>query len=73
MSNMLSHWVATMIVITPNFRARVSLVRKFISIADELLKMGNFNGVFEIWSGLMIQPAYRMTETYEVHIFFFCT
>lgn len=67
MSKFFSHWVATMIVATPNFRARVFLLRKFLSIADELLKIGNFNGVFEIWSGISMQPAFRMTETYEVN------
>jgi hypothetical protein len=65
-SKFFSHWVATTIVATPNLRARVFLIRKFLTIAEELLKMGNFNGVFEIWSGLLMQPAYRMTESFEV-------
>jgi len=64
-SNFLSHWVTTTIVATPNTKSRVIIIRKFVEIADELRKMGNYNGVFEIWSGLHMQPAFRMTESYE--------
>eukprot|EP01127_Copromyxa_protea_P018071 TRINITY_DN5606_c0_g1_i1.p1 TRINITY_DN5606_c0_g1~~TRINITY_DN5606_c0_g1_i1.p1 ORF type:complete len:650 (+),score=141.22 TRINITY_DN5606_c0_g1_i1:1375-3324(+) len=64
-SNFISHWVTTTIVATANPKSRVIIIRKFIEIADELRKLGNFNGVFEIWSGLHMQPAFRMTESFE--------
>lgn len=30
-----------------------------------MTQIGNYNGVFEIWSGLHMQPAFRMTDSYE--------
>jgi len=42
---------------------RVKVFRKFLEIAECLRKLGNFNGMMEILSGLDRGPVFRMKKT----------
>eukprot|EP01129_Flabellula_baltica_P014536 TRINITY_DN6981_c0_g1_i1.p1 TRINITY_DN6981_c0_g1~~TRINITY_DN6981_c0_g1_i1.p1 ORF type:complete len:1107 (-),score=304.83 TRINITY_DN6981_c0_g1_i1:11-3331(-) len=61
--NLVSGWVASTICTIENQNKRCKAAKKFVQIADALYRMGNFNGVMEIISGLNRGPVYRMKAT----------
>eukprot|EP01127_Copromyxa_protea_P024306 TRINITY_DN947_c0_g2_i1.p1 TRINITY_DN947_c0_g2~~TRINITY_DN947_c0_g2_i1.p1 ORF type:complete len:1349 (+),score=267.90 TRINITY_DN947_c0_g2_i1:516-4049(+) len=62
--NFISGWVVTTIVTCPDLKTRVKFCRKFLEICICLHRMGNFNGIMEIWSGMQRTPAYRLAKTW---------
>lgn len=64
--NQFSSWVSYTIVREENLKKRASLILKFIKIAKELSSMNNFNGCFEIISGLQQSSIYRLKKTWEI-------
>lgn len=49
--------MSTEIVKDNTLESRLRTVAKFIEIADELHKLGNFNGVMEVITGLFATPV----------------
>lgn len=63
--NQMSGWITSLIVKITPLKPRVALLKRFIDIADECLKLDNFNSVLEIVSGLQTTSVRRLTETFE--------
>lgn len=63
--NLVSTWVATEIV-KRDAKERVTLIKNFIRIADELKNLGNFNGLLEVLAGLQNKAIYRLKKSWEV-------
>jgi len=63
--NLVSYWVATEIVMQTDAKQREKTVRKFISVAEHLRELNNFNGVMEIIGGLNLWPVQRLKQTWE--------
>ena len=63
---MISSWVVTTICVEENQTKRVKVMKKFLDIADNMRKLGNFNGMMEILSGLDRGPVFRMKRTMAV-------
>jgi len=63
--NLVSYWVATEIVMQTEAKPREKTVRKFISVAEHLRELNNFNGVMEIIGGLNLWPVQRLKQTWE--------
>jgi len=63
-SNKIPYWVATEIITRDNLEERVSVLRKFIQIADHCRAIGNYNGVMEVLSGLNMTAVYRLKKTW---------
>lgn len=61
--NVVSNWVATIIVQTSELRVRASLQKHIIEIAYHCLSLNNFNAVMEIISGLQAASVYRLKQT----------
>jgi len=62
--NQVSYWVATEIVMQSELRDRVACVRRFITIAEHLRDLGNYNGVMEIIGGLNNFVVSRLQATW---------
>ena len=60
-----SRWVTYEIVHRVQLKSRVSALEKLIKLAEELLKLNNFNGVMEILSGINSSPVRRLKKTWE--------
>jgi son of sevenless len=63
--NNLSKWVGTTIVKLTDENERVNAIKIFISIANSLKEINNFNGLFSIISGLSLAPIFRLKKTWE--------
>eukprot|EP01113_Clastostelium_recurvatum_P035629 TRINITY_DN4990_c1_g1_i3.p1 TRINITY_DN4990_c1_g1~~TRINITY_DN4990_c1_g1_i3.p1 ORF type:complete len:716 (-),score=200.35 TRINITY_DN4990_c1_g1_i3:36-2183(-) len=63
--NLVSTWVATEIVRTEKLKLRYKVLCKFITIAMECRKLGNFNAVMEILAGLQNAAIYRLKHTWD--------
>jgi len=63
--NQLSRWVASVIVLEENISKRVTLIEAFIKVAVKCKKLQNYNGVFEITTGLQQAAVYRLKKTWE--------
>jgi hypothetical protein len=63
--NLVSVWVATEIVKTEKLDARVSVMKKFLNIAERCRELGNFNAIMEILAGLQNSAIYRLKKTWE--------
>jgi hypothetical protein len=63
--NHVSIWVATEIVKTEKLADRVSVMKKFIIIAEKCREIGNFNAIMEILAGLQNSAIYRLKKTWE--------
>ncbi|KAL7716756.1 Ras guanine nucleotide exchange factor [Entamoeba marina] len=63
--NSITNWVTSTIIDEFNCKTRAAIIKKFISIADELLRLNNYNGVFEFFSGLNSTPVGRLKMTWE--------
>eukprot|EP01117_Protostelium_nocturnum_P012508 TRINITY_DN4610_c0_g2_i4.p1 TRINITY_DN4610_c0_g2~~TRINITY_DN4610_c0_g2_i4.p1 ORF type:complete len:799 (-),score=111.02 TRINITY_DN4610_c0_g2_i4:1388-3784(-) len=64
-SNQISYWVATEIISCPDLRKRVSIVKRFIQIAEYCRKMNNFCSSINIVAGLNLGCVQRMKRTWE--------
>ena len=47
-------WVATEIVLTSNAKERLSVIKRFIEIAQYLREIDNFNSLIELVAGLKV-------------------
>jgi len=63
--NQASNWAIVCIVRETDLKRRSQLLKKFILITEELYKLSNFNGVFQITSALVSSPVSRLTKTWE--------
>eukprot|EP01133_Synstelium_polycarpum_P017494 gene17494-20872_t len=63
--NAVSIWVATEVVRAEKLKDRVTVVKRFILIAQKCRDMGNFNGCMEILSGLQNSSVFRLSKTWE--------
>lgn len=63
-TNSVIFWVATSIVTLEEAKQRTATLRAFIELGAALRKLNNFNGVFEIISGLRHASVYRLKETW---------
>ncbi|EGG23398.1 leucine-rich repeat-containing protein [Cavenderia fasciculata] len=63
--NAVSIWVATEVVRAEKIKERVSIVKRFILVAQKCREIGNFNGCMEILSGLQQTSVYRLSKTWE--------
>lgn len=61
--NALSGWVITVICTTERLKDRVMVLKKFLTIAEKLHDLGNYNSMMAILSGLDRGPVYRMKDT----------
>lgn len=64
--NLLTRWVATLILDQPEKEARAVLVQQFIQVGVELVALGNFNGVMEIVSALSSVSLRRLRATWQL-------
>ena len=64
--NRISRWVAHTIVNCLKFDLRVNLLRKFIDLAQQLLRLNNFSGSLAILSALSNAAVTRLKKTWEV-------
>ncbi|XP_004365323.2 rap guanine nucleotide exchange factor GEF2 [Capsaspora owczarzaki ATCC 30864] len=63
--NELNYWVVTEVCSSKNTIRRVNVIKKFITIAKDLLSCNNFNAAFAILSGLDNVAVTRLHETWE--------
>lgn len=63
--NITSHWVATAIVIEPEKKKRVTVIKFFLEVAESCLECNNFNTALAITAGLTISPISRLSKTWE--------
>ncbi|EKE38185.1 hypothetical protein ENUP19_0047G0114 [Entamoeba nuttalli] len=63
--NSITNWVISTIVDESNIKQRATIIKKFISIGEEMLRLNNYNGVFEMFSGLNSTPVGRLKLTWE--------
>ncbi|KAH9253566.1 hypothetical protein BASA81_008402 [Batrachochytrium salamandrivorans] len=61
--NSMSRLVSHSICLFSDLKQRAGVLRRWVEIAKELLKMNNFNGVFEILAGLHSVAVYRLHKT----------
>eukprot|EP01117_Protostelium_nocturnum_P002414 TRINITY_DN130_c0_g3_i1.p1 TRINITY_DN130_c0_g3~~TRINITY_DN130_c0_g3_i1.p1 ORF type:complete len:1171 (+),score=382.86 TRINITY_DN130_c0_g3_i1:179-3514(+) len=64
-SNEISYWVATEIVACPNLRRRITIVKRFITIAEQLRQNNNFCSSLAIIAGLNLGCVQKMKKTWE--------
>jgi son of sevenless len=63
--NDVSFWVGTEIVRPERLDARKRALVKFIEVAAALREISNFNGLFEVMSGLANAAVYRLRRTWD--------
>jgi len=63
--NSVSYWVATEIMMQTELKQRISVLKKFIDVAQRLKEMNNFNGVMEVIGGLNMFVVTRLKGTWE--------
>lgn len=63
--NQVSYWVATEIVLTPNLKQRISILAKFIDIAEICHQLRNWNTLMELMVGLNLGCVTRLKKTWE--------
>ncbi|KAH3732161.1 Ras guanine nucleotide exchange factor Q [Pelomyxa schiedti] len=64
-TNFISRWVTSEIVSTQNLRKRVSVLRRFIAIAQECKLMNNWSTMYAICLGLNAQAVMRLKKTWK--------
>eukprot|EP01123_Difflugia_compressa_P004200 TRINITY_DN15562_c0_g1_i1.p1 TRINITY_DN15562_c0_g1~~TRINITY_DN15562_c0_g1_i1.p1 ORF type:complete len:505 (+),score=77.96 TRINITY_DN15562_c0_g1_i1:219-1517(+) len=62
--NNVSSWVKTEILTETDVKRRAKTVEKFIDVAWQLIKLGNYNGTLEIVSALESSDIYRLKNTW---------
>eukprot|EP01119_Soliformovum_irregulare_P023169 TRINITY_DN8065_c0_g1_i1.p1 TRINITY_DN8065_c0_g1~~TRINITY_DN8065_c0_g1_i1.p1 ORF type:complete len:496 (+),score=148.35 TRINITY_DN8065_c0_g1_i1:166-1488(+) len=65
--NDVSNWVCYTVVKELDIKKRSALMKKFILLVDELYKLNNLNGVFEITSGMVGAPVSRLAKTWAMN------
>lgn len=63
--NEIAYWVATEIVMTPNMKQRVSVLTRFIAIAEICYEFRNWNTLMELMVGLNLGCITRLKKTWE--------
>eukprot|EP00026_Physarum_polycephalum_P003905 Phypoly_transcript_03922.p1 GENE.Phypoly_transcript_03922~~Phypoly_transcript_03922.p1 ORF type:complete len:658 (+),score=80.30 Phypoly_transcript_03922:101-2074(+) len=63
--NEVAYWVATEIVMTPNQKQRISVLAKFIDIAEICYEIRNWNTLMELMVGLNLGCVTRLKKTWE--------
>jgi hypothetical protein len=63
--NEISNWVATLVLIADSERKRVHAIKFFISVADELFRMQNFEVSSSVIGGLQAAPVDRLRATWS--------
>ncbi len=61
--NILSYWIPSLILWPAKIKQRVQVFEKFIYVAAELLKLGNFSALMAILAGLGQSSTSRLTHT----------
>ncbi|KAJ3035078.1 hypothetical protein HDV00_004342 [Rhizophlyctis rosea] len=63
--NRVAYGVATEVVSAPSVKERVTQIKRFIYVAQECFKAGNFNSVFEVVAGLNLGAVARLKRTWR--------
>lgn len=63
--NEIAYWVATEIVLTPNLKQRISVLARFIAIAEICYEFRNWNTLMELMVGLNLGCVTRLKKTWE--------
>jgi hypothetical protein len=64
--NKMSNWVATEVVLASNPKQRVSMIKKFILVAQWCLKFKNYQGLLEVMGGLANTAVTRLSAWREL-------
>eukprot|EP01127_Copromyxa_protea_P016284 TRINITY_DN4807_c0_g1_i2.p1 TRINITY_DN4807_c0_g1~~TRINITY_DN4807_c0_g1_i2.p1 ORF type:complete len:1373 (-),score=282.44 TRINITY_DN4807_c0_g1_i2:58-3576(-) len=59
-----SHWVASCILFQSRLQNRITVINKFINIAQHLRELNNYNTVMGIIAGLNIGPVSRLKHSF---------
>lgn len=54
--NFISKWVGTEVILTPNFKEKIVVIKRFLDIAEYLRQIDNLNTLIEIIAGLKVHP-----------------
>ncbi|KAL6068111.1 hypothetical protein QOT17_008359 [Balamuthia mandrillaris] len=65
-ANRVSFWVATTIVTCRDLVARVSLLKRFLILAERCRELRNFNTLMVILGGLNLHPVSRLKRTWKM-------
>ena len=60
-----SYWVATEVCMIRDLKKRTKALQKFILLAKECQKLGNFFSMFALVAGLNLSPVQRLKKTWE--------
>ena len=63
-SDTVSTWVATEVVLAGDLRLRAAVLTHMVELADECLRLQNYNGLLEIMLGLMHGSVARLRQTW---------
>lgn len=63
--NEVSDWVASVIITEENPKRRIKTIVKFIEVAECLKRLGNYNGVMEIFSAFQRGPVARLKKSFQ--------
>jgi len=63
--NAISDWVTTTILKELTVKRRVKILERFISIAERLRELQNFNSLLAIVASLQSSPVYRLRTTWQ--------
>ncbi|PRP85140.1 hypothetical protein PROFUN_07211 [Planoprotostelium fungivorum] len=63
--NKMVQWIATEVMSQSHNSQRVTLVNKFVKIADVLMRLNNFNGVMEIYQALTLPAIARLSRLWK--------
>jgi son of sevenless len=64
--NKFSSYITYQIVNEPNIKKRAKIIEKSIFLTHDLQKINNYNGVFQIMSGLENSSVYRLKKTWAL-------
>jgi hypothetical protein len=64
--NNVSYWVSQEITKAETPKEQAKLIERFISVGSKLKDLGNFNGLMEIFSGLISNGVQRLQEAWKL-------
>eukprot|EP01122_Echinamoeba_exundans_P013584 TRINITY_DN5955_c0_g1_i1.p1 TRINITY_DN5955_c0_g1~~TRINITY_DN5955_c0_g1_i1.p1 ORF type:complete len:1736 (+),score=349.71 TRINITY_DN5955_c0_g1_i1:74-5281(+) len=64
-SNLITQWVATEILQTPNTKQRIVVLSNFLELCMNLLEMRNYKTSFNVYSGLRMPQVARLNKTWN--------
>jgi len=67
--NQLGYWMATEICLCYDIKDRTKVLVRFIELAKECAKLGCFNSVFALITGLSNSAIARLKNTWQVSLF----